>query len=425
MFISKYKNYLINISLILFSTIFALAMGEIFLWKTQLAIPDRMETSIITGLIAPSYPDFYRFVPGAEATVVSRTCEFSRRYKINSLGMLDREHSATSDGKQKRILFIGDSFTEGVGVGNQKPYPQLIQKMSNDRWECLNAGMRGTSPSYAYFRLKKFIIQSLDFDFVVFQFFNNDFNDDQNFTEQFQLKISSDQKSITRAPFHECIGNNMKTLGPFAYPLSQTQWFWLVRRLFVEKKTISPYTITTSKEKADTILKLFLHSNVSGIQSESIDGKQKLTFPILPKNTLLPEDRDRLWLLWKRPHIKISILETYKQQMQNMNSLEQTKNSDLSLKYLNCLKALCDRNNIPFAIYSAPAFSKSNITFSLHLQQWCHKNGVNFFYPLEPLVQESLTRDEAIYHSFDGHMAPKGHHIVANEMASWLNSILD
>ena len=84
------------------------------------------------------------------------------RYKIftNSLGMVDksvREVKRDNKGK-KRILFIGDSFTEGQGY----PYSQtfvgrLDGKVDTNHVELLNAGVSSFSPKLYYLRTKYLI----------------------------------------------------------------------------------------------------------------------------------------------------------------------------------------------------------------------------------------------------------------------------
>ncbi len=73
------------------------------------------------------------------------------RYKIytNNLGFKDKSNRVVKF-KNKNILFIGDSFTEGVGIKYQDTYVGLIEKKlknkSNDI-EVLNAGVQSYSTS--------------------------------------------------------------------------------------------------------------------------------------------------------------------------------------------------------------------------------------------------------------------------------------
>jgi hypothetical protein len=77
----------------------------------------------------------------------------------NSLGFRD-------DGTKKiplksdnhRVLFIGDSFTEGVGVPYENTFVGILEDSYSKRFEILNAGISSYSP-FIYYRKVKFLIE--------------------------------------------------------------------------------------------------------------------------------------------------------------------------------------------------------------------------------------------------------------------------
>lgn len=85
------------------------------------------------------------------------------RYRLttNSLGFKDaakREVSPYSG--QKRILFIGDSFTEGLGVPYEKTFAGLVgQRLGHVGYEVLNAGVVSYSPKIYYHKVKYLLEQ--------------------------------------------------------------------------------------------------------------------------------------------------------------------------------------------------------------------------------------------------------------------------
>ena len=80
----------------------------------------------------------------------------------NSLGFKDkqcREISPAPDKNKKRILFIGDSFTEGVGMPWEDSFPGILQ----DKFpsvEILNAAVVSYSPKFYSVKIKYLIEQT-------------------------------------------------------------------------------------------------------------------------------------------------------------------------------------------------------------------------------------------------------------------------
>jgi hypothetical protein len=95
------------------------------------------------------------------------------RYRLitNSLGFRDgsvREVPLKSD--SRRILLIGDSFTEGIGMSFEDSFAGQLYHAGQQRGEkieFLNAGVVSYSPSIYYKKLKYLIESGLQFDEVV------------------------------------------------------------------------------------------------------------------------------------------------------------------------------------------------------------------------------------------------------------------
>ena len=81
---------------------------------------------------------------------MSVTPEFSYPVSVNSLGFLGGEWPRIK-AKWKRILVLGDSFTEGIGAPADSSWPFLLEKMLNSDSvfaEVFNAGVSGSDPVF-------------------------------------------------------------------------------------------------------------------------------------------------------------------------------------------------------------------------------------------------------------------------------------
>ncbi len=80
------------------------------------------------------------------ATISVRT-PFAVEYRYNSLGFRDRELTPRREGL-RRLVILGDSFTEGQGVKAQDAVAGVLERLLNERqpgsWEVWNAGRRGS-----------------------------------------------------------------------------------------------------------------------------------------------------------------------------------------------------------------------------------------------------------------------------------------
>ena len=74
----------------------------------------------------------------------------SHKYKFitNSVGFKDKSNrNILKKNKFKRIIFIGDSFTEGIGYRYEDTFVGLIEhELKNTQTEVLNAGVASQSP---------------------------------------------------------------------------------------------------------------------------------------------------------------------------------------------------------------------------------------------------------------------------------------
>jgi lysophospholipase L1-like esterase len=159
---------------------------------------------------------------GYSATMISMHGKEARvPVTINSLGLRGREVSKKKTSGTKRVLFLGDSFTFGVYVGDKDTYPALFENLKPQlNLESLNAGYAdGWSPDdhYAWLNGRGF---DLEPDVVVYGFFlGNDLDglDQKNWKDLDELELP--RKIVNPDVFVDATGRlhsnvrDMKTVG--------------------------------------------------------------------------------------------------------------------------------------------------------------------------------------------------------------------
>lgn len=147
----------------------------------------------------------HSLIPGSFAT--TSDYDWRTTYRINSLGMRDKEYSAEKPENTFRILILGDSFTEGQGVDQDKVFAKILEtglqgKIKEKKIEVLNAGTFSYSPLLHYLYLKDRGL-SLKPDLVIVNFDESDVSDDLTYESQAQKDENGIPSSFARIEFKD------------------------------------------------------------------------------------------------------------------------------------------------------------------------------------------------------------------------------
>ena len=176
----KSRSILINLSLILLSTLFALILSEIALR--------------VMGLeplyVSPERDHFWKYdpllgwahEPGQEG--IFETPQFRTNVRINANGLRDRQHSYERRDDIERILVLGDLFAWGYGVEKSERFSQLLEKSRGV--EVINAGVSGysTDQELLWYRNEGIKYET---DLVILVLAGNDVGDNEQATCQHNL----------------------------------------------------------------------------------------------------------------------------------------------------------------------------------------------------------------------------------------------
>jgi hypothetical protein len=157
--------------LLSFMVAFAIAEGAVRLLCPQEVGPVRFTCDPELGEIPVPGQHGLRHFPGV----------FDFTYSNNSLGWRGVREYRDYKQTKYRVLFLGDSFTYGLGVNDDQPFPALVEKiLTADRLsvETMNAGCPGKGTDY---EVKLFDTLGRKFhpDITVLCFFCNDFQDNE------------------------------------------------------------------------------------------------------------------------------------------------------------------------------------------------------------------------------------------------------
>ena len=301
----------------------------------------------------------------------------------NSLGFKDRSiRTIQLVSTKHRILFIGDSFTEGIGLSYEDTFVGMIDsRLSKNNIEVLNASRVSYSP-IIYWRKIKFLIEDLGLDIdelVVF------------------LDISDVKDEVT------------------LYKLSENM-------NVITRNVVAYESATTKNIDYIYLLKKFFHTNTTvyffilNLVYDGLGFKQETKKPNVWSNYIsLDFDTDK-WTLNNEVYDKYG------------------KDGVASMKkYMNKLLKLTKEHKIDLTIAVYPYVSQIwyNDLKSMHVQiwkEWSKKNQIKFINYFPDFFSEGLSSSEKIqlfkkyYLPGDVHYNKEGNTLIADKfLKTYLN----
>lgn len=221
------RAWLINLALLIGSTLFALVLGEIAFrlmgWQPMYVSPERDRFWKYDPLLGWAHQ------PGQEG--IFETRQFRTFVRINQKGLRDREHAYERSGDSQRILILGDSFAWGYGVEDSERVSQLLEASLGV--EVINAGVSGYSTDQELLWLRE-EGSRYDTDLIILFFTGNDIGHNR---QQLVNTIYYKPRFVREAGQLRLTGYPAPRISPqskFVYLLSQRSAlaFYLVQRYF-------------------------------------------------------------------------------------------------------------------------------------------------------------------------------------------------
>lgn len=177
---SRWRLYLLRAALVLVTLLIGLAVAEVAARATYgpgfLSVVDPYEHHPYRAYV--ELPDVY-----------------GKRMFTNSLGWKDSQprHEIRRDpAPRRRIVCLGDSFTEGLGVPQEQTFSAHMERQLGKSFEVLNGGRVSYSPLLEYMRLKKFLDEGYEADVAVLLPDLSDVQDELAYAPEYEFSAAGE-----------------------------------------------------------------------------------------------------------------------------------------------------------------------------------------------------------------------------------------
>ena len=134
--------------------------------------------------------EFWELTPNCNVT--EKYVKHSKAYKVLTDKNGLRFSGLPRDPKKKNIIFLGDSFTYGLGLSYEDTYIGYLEE-KNLNYNLLNYGVIGYSPSVYHYQLNEIISSKVNFDKIILTLDISDFAEESS-----QWSYENDDKFPTR-----------------------------------------------------------------------------------------------------------------------------------------------------------------------------------------------------------------------------------
>lgn len=407
---SKVKLFTIEIFILLFSCLVSLYIAEGFL-RFFFTLPRPL---------ASYYP-----LEAAKLgkTVTADLYEFKTQNQYNPSGFRDKNITPKSIGKT-RILFVGDSFTEGFGVNEYERFSNVSIQNLGPQYEGINIGQLATNPNHYFNNITEFGI-ALKPDIIVMGIFlGNDFQGGRNLSTPEKYTVVSQLPSLSRSKLVEFIrlqyltalfeqlSSGKKYLLKNINLESKNFWdlyfqqdidkkFW-EKNLGLSEQKLDQITLNFNQ---DVIRAIYSGKLLTGIFNEAINNKLGI---IEPDPFYIEAD--------------------YKNTLEYINESKKIAD-EASIKFLVLI--IPDINQVhpdkfreifinDFSMNSLPPRFKQLEKFRYRLVDDLTKNHITFLDTTDALRKSPKLN----YYLYDNHMNESGHMIVGNLVSKKLGTLV-
>lgn len=358
-----------------------------------------------------------------------KNLEFDVEFRTNSQGLRSAEiplEKTTSN--EFRVVFVGDSFTEGHGVELEEAYPLQVAQLGSTELQIIrsiNCGFSGSGP-LQYCRGLLCVGLKYNPDLVVIGVYSNDLLDTSPDDVLLVQRTPSGEYQVPSADLKWQPGTPLRRL---AYQLLP----WTYARLQLLRSTQSQETL----RELPFIDQLYERGRRAGFsESELSEWEQRLPPEILEacNNGLIYPARIASGFL--QP-------DHYEQMLEIRSKETQLKWQAMQNTFKRTVE-VCQHENVPVAFLYIPSYVQYDQTIcdldrnlgatvkpewltvraelELRLQNWCLQEAIDYFSLTDLFRKACISKPGGYNLKIDGHWNRDGHSLVAQAVLNWLAS---
>jgi len=394
------KNIILKTSVVIFIVVISFLLLEVLF---RLYYGKAIVLKISTGAPISSH---YDFEPNKIVRLKSsKKNEFDVTVKMNNFGFRGEDIKLEKTPGVKRVFMVGDSFTFGVGAGENQTIPYLTGEFLKNRSnsvEVINAGVGHRSPIMYYVKLRDAYLKFKP-DIVVLLLDFSDLRDDWH-TER-QAVYDKNGEILRFDP---------------AFLDGKKDWWGIAVRNSETLTYLNNKFIRTFKKIQVLGFKAYIKAALAGKRAKAVIATSQ---EVAGKMDSIEYDG----YLFMRGKDKLPFIK---------------KHWALTSKYLLKIRDLLKQNGVefmlvtyPYGIHVAPdewqegrvywGFEQGKVytdryAFDL-IEDFCKNNNIHFINTLDDfLAAKKQNPGVKLYFDLDGHMAPAGNRIVARCIADSL-----
>lgn len=372
-----------KISLILFGLLLGLLVLEVGLQLFSAVLPEGLRYGVglarfqaqMYGIYGPDPYLWQKSLPNIDR-VVSGHPDFTFRVQTNSLGFEDIGFRDDGFTGSPAAIALGDSFTWGDGVDNDKTWVAQLEAQSGQ--DIVNLGMSGYGSIQRLRILEKYGL-SLQPKFILWSFFPNDFYDDGHFAWREETgRLSKQGEAIAPPSWSENLDRQMRRLS------------------VVYNLALSPFAEPDDEEEYERL-----------VYPQTGEHPLDLTFVLRPywEKRLDPNEE-----------YVASGVELTRQALATAQAEAQQANATLVV----ILFPSKEQAYWPVVAKLVDQPENYHLDWPMHeVKDWCQTHDVVYL-DLTPIFQEHAAQGEQLYFRFDAHWNHAGHTLAAQAIQQYL-----
>jgi hypothetical protein len=389
---------------------------KLFLLISSVALSGSLGEWTLYGLGFPSEPPVRAAHPPSYVET-REFIEFRYRFATNSEGLRYREIPRQRPADGHRVLVLGDSYTEGLGVETPDRFTNQLEadfQKTGQEISFINGGLSGAAPN-EYARLLKYVGLGYRPDGILVCLFANEVGN----TSEDPTINPIDPPPPSRTGFKRYANR----WWPRTYTLLgtvKTRWQYRQRT-----RTSDFVGTVSSRARRQGIPEARIHAWSESLPSNLVaainDGR--FGFGVLSYGLLYPEFwTDSLDLDGERSETK---WRNMVDSLEAIVSMVEREGIELAVVFLPVHFQYDSATHQPdhLAIRSGTIVRKEWLTadseIEARLKRWATLQDIPFL-SLTETFREAISPKSALDYPWDGHWTPAGHHVAARALIQWL-----